>query len=41
MKSFENILDGTWQEFEAWIKDTIESSFVGVSARQIHALTGR
>lgn len=27
MKSFENILDGTWQEFEAWIKDTIECFF--------------
>jgi hypothetical protein len=27
MKNFENILDGTWQEFEAWIKDTIECSF--------------
>lgn len=27
MKSFENILDGTWQEFEEWIKDTIGCSF--------------
>ncbi len=27
MKRFENILDGTWQEFEAWIKNTIECSF--------------
>ena len=27
MKRFENILDGTWQEFEAWIKDTIGCSF--------------
>jgi hypothetical protein len=27
MKNFENILDGTWQEFEAWIKDTIGCSF--------------
>ena len=27
MKHFENILDGTWQEFEAWIKDTIGCSF--------------
>ncbi len=27
MNSFENILVGTWQEFEAWIKDTIGCSF--------------
>ena len=27
MKHSENILDGTWQEFEAWIKDTIGCSF--------------
>ncbi len=27
MTRFENILDDTWQEFEAWIKDTIGSSF--------------
>ena len=27
MKRFENILDFTWQEFEAWIKDTIGCSF--------------
>ena len=27
MKRFENLLDGTWQEFEAWIKDTIGSPF--------------
>jgi hypothetical protein len=26
MKSFENILDGTWQEFEEWIKDTVAFS---------------
>ncbi len=27
MKNFENKLDDTWQEFEAWIKDTIECFF--------------
>ncbi len=27
MKRFENLLDGTWQEFESWIEDTIGSSF--------------
>ena len=27
MKSFVNILDGTWQEVEAWIKDTVGCSF--------------
>jgi len=27
MKYFENILDGTWQEFGEWIKATIGFSF--------------
>ncbi len=27
MKRFENLFDGTWQEFEARIEDTIGSSF--------------
>ncbi len=35
-------LDGTWQEFEAWIKDTIGSPFRWrIRPPDTHARTGR